>query len=57
MSQKMLYVGQNFLEILKKYNIDRTVCFYVIFDKRQYGSPCIALESNFSKGAAKTNRI
>ena len=57
MSQKMFYVGQNFLEILKKYNIDRTVCFYVTFDKRQYGSPCIALESNFSKGASKTNRI
>ena len=59
MGQTVLPLGQNLLEILKKYNNEPYVFFMKvgqIFLKVQYGLTCIVPDSNFSKDAWNRNK-
>ena len=60
MGQTVLPLGQNLLEILKKYNNEPYMFFIKvgqIFLKGQYGSTRIVLNSKFSKDAWNRNKI
>ena len=59
MGQTVLPLGQNLLEILKKYNNEQYMFFIKvgqIFLKGQYVSTRIVLNSNFSKDAWNRNK-
>ena len=59
MGQTVLPLGQNFLEILEKYNNEPYVFFIKVdqfFLKGQYGSTCIVPDSSFSKDTSKRHK-
>ena len=51
MGQTVLPLGENLLEILKKYNSEPYMLFIKVTLKGQYGSTRIVPDSNFSKDA------
>ena len=60
MGQTVLPLGQNLLEILKKFNNKPLYVFFIkvgeIFLKGQYESTCIVPDSNFSRDAWNRNK-